>query len=147
MRIYEMIKAAVPVPEAAEHYGMEVGRNHMTCCPFHSDQTPSMKLNERYYYCFGCGAHGDVVSLIAQLLGIGSYEAAKKLAVDFGIDPDKPPTAGAMIRISLPRQEESRCYRVLVQYLHRLEDWKKRYAPMNPEEKLDEHFIEAWPAV
>lgn len=53
--------------EAAEHYGLKIGRSDMVCCPFHNDRTPSMKLNEDYFYCFGCGAHGDVIDLTAQL--------------------------------------------------------------------------------
>ena len=51
----------------------------------------SMKLNERYFYCFGCGATGDVIDLVARLFGLSSFEAAQKLAQNFGIDPDKPP--------------------------------------------------------
>ena len=43
-----------------------------------------MKLNERYFYCFGCGATGDVIDLVARLFDLSSYEAAKKLAHDFG---------------------------------------------------------------
>ena len=46
MTIYETIKAAVPVRQAAEHYGLKVNRNGMACCPFHNDRHPSMKLNE-----------------------------------------------------------------------------------------------------
>ena len=48
---------AVPVKEAAEYYGLEVNRDNMVCCPFHADRTPSMKLNEDYFYCFGCGGN------------------------------------------------------------------------------------------
>lgn len=68
--------------EAAEHYGLEARRD-MVCCPFHNDRTPSMKLNEDYFYCFGCGAHGDVIDLAARLFNLSSYDAAKKLAADF----------------------------------------------------------------
>ena len=42
-------------------YGIEVNRSGMACCPFHDDKNPSMKLNEEYFYCFGCGATGDVI--------------------------------------------------------------------------------------
>ena len=56
MTIYETIKAAVPVRQAAEHYGLRVNRNGMACCPFHNDRHPSLKLNEDYFFCFGCGA-------------------------------------------------------------------------------------------
>lgn len=97
MNLFESVKAAVTVRQAVEHYGLEVNRGNMVCCPFHNDRTPSMKLNEDYFYCFGCGATGDVIDLVAGLFNMSSYDAAKKLAYDFGIDPDKPPTAKAAI--------------------------------------------------
>ena len=93
MDLFTQIKMAVSVKEAAEYYGLKVNRGNMVCCPFHNDRTPSMKLNEDYFYCFGCGATGDVIDLAARLFNLSSYDAAKKLAYDFGIDPDKPPAA------------------------------------------------------
>ena len=53
MTIYENIKAAISVKQAAEHYGLKVNRSGMTCCPFHNDRHPSLKLNEDYFFCFG----------------------------------------------------------------------------------------------
>ena len=66
MDLFTQIKMAVSVKEAAEYYGLEVNRGNMVCCPFHADRTPSMKLNEDYFYCFGCGATGDVIGLTAR---------------------------------------------------------------------------------
>ena len=137
MTLFELVKQNICVPDAAEHYGLQVNRNGMCSCPFHEDQHPSMKLNERYFYCFGCGATGDVIDLVARLFGLNSYEAAQKLAQDFGIDPDKPPAAIALPKPERPllkayRQEEVRCLRVLCDYLHLLESWKVQYAPSNP---------------
>ena len=148
MNLFESVKAAVTVRQAAEHYGLEVGRSGMTRCPFHDDRHPSLKLNESYFYCFGCGATGDVIDLVARLFGLSSYEAAQKLAQDFGIDPDKPPAADALPKPERPllkayRQEEVRCLRVLCDYLHLLEDWKQNYVPSNPDDSLDDRFVEA----
>ena len=64
MTLFELVKQAVCVPEAATYYGLQVSRNRMVCCPFHNDRHPSMKLNERYFYCFGCGVTGDVIDLV-----------------------------------------------------------------------------------
>ena len=61
MTIYENVKAAVTFRQAAEHHGLEVNRNSMTCCPFHKDRHPSMKLYDDHFYCFGCGDAGDVI--------------------------------------------------------------------------------------
>ena len=148
MNLFETVKSAVTVKQAAEHYGCKVNRGDMICCPFHDDRHPSMKLNERYFYCFGCGATGDVIDLVARLFGLSSFEAAQKLAQDFGIDPDKPPAAIALPKPKRPlltayRQEEMRCLRVLCDYLHLLERWKVQYAPKVPEDALDDRFVEA----
>ena len=147
MTIYETIKAAISVKQAAEHYGLKVSHNGMACCPFHNDRHPSLKLNEGYFFCFGCGAKGDVIDLVARLFDLSSYEAAQKLAADFGLDP-KPPTAAAMIKPKRPyirqlREDEMLCFRVLTDYLHLLEDWKVRYEPKTPEDALDDRFVEA----
>ena len=52
-----------------------------------------MKLNEEYFYCFGCGATGDVIDLTARLYNLSPKEAAEKLAQDFGLiyDSQAPP--------------------------------------------------------
>ena len=146
--LFETVKQSVTVREAAQMYGVEANRNNMACCPFHDDKHPSMKLNEEYFYCFGCGATGDVIDLVARLFGLSSFEAAQKLAQDFGIDPDKPPAAIALPKSKRPllmayRQEEMRCLRVLCDYLHLLEGWKAEYAPKSPEDELDDRFVEA----
>ena len=67
MNVFEAVKQSVTTRQAAEHYGIHVGRNGMACCPFHHDKTPSMKLDRRYH-CFGCGADGDVIDFAAACL-------------------------------------------------------------------------------
>lgn len=42
MRLFETIKEIVTVGQAAEYYGMKIGRNNMICCPFHNDHHPSI---------------------------------------------------------------------------------------------------------
>lgn len=148
MNLFESVKAAVTVRQAVEHYGLEVNRGNMVCCPFHNDRTPSMKLNEDYFYCFGCGATGDMIDLVARLFNLSSYDAAKKLAYDFGIDPDKPPAAAALRKPKYPlakafQREELHCQRVLCDYLHLLERWKVQCAPKAPDDTIDDRFVEA----
>ena len=147
MTIYETIKEAISVKQAAEHYGLKVNRNGMACCPFHNDRYPSLKLNEEYFFCFGCGAKGDVIDFVARFFDLSSYEAAQKLASDFGLDP-KPPTAAAMVKPKHPyirqfREDEMMCFRALADYLHLLEDWKVQYAPKTPDDDPDDRFVEA----
>ena len=86
--VFEVVKQSVTVREAAEMYGIAVGRGGMACCPFHDDRHPSMKLNEDYFYCFGCGATGDVIDFTARLYDLAPKEAAEKLAQDFCLSYD-----------------------------------------------------------
>ena len=147
MNLFETVKSAVTVKQAAEYYGCKVNRGDMICCPFHDDRHPSMKLNRDYFYCFGCGATGDVIAFVARLFGLSSYEAVKKLAYDFGLDPDKPPAAMALKKpyplARAFRNDEMHCQRVLCDYLHLLERWEKEYAPQTPEETWNPLFVEA----
>ena len=149
MSLFQKVKSAISVPQAAKVYGMEPDRRGMVCCPFHSDSHPSMKLNDTYSYCFGCGANGDVIDLTAKLFALNPRQAAEKLAHDFGLDPDKPPAN--VIALPMPKRgltDEQRadiayCLRVLTDYLDLLHDWRERYKPTSPEEPQDERFVEA----
>ena len=148
MNIFETVKAAVPVRQAAEHYGLKVNRNGMACCPFHNDRHPSLKLNEEYFFCFGCGATGDVIDFAARLFDLSSYEAAQRLAADFGISTEQGQAVAAPRKPKHPhtrqfREDEMHCFRVLTDYLHLLEDWKVWYAPKTPADDLDDRFVEA----
>ena len=102
-----------------------------------------MKLNEEYFYCFGCGAHGDVVALIAQLFNIPPAEAAKKLAADFGIAEQKPSVLAKLKRSKSQAELESRSFRVLGDYLQILQDWKTNCAPQSPEDAIDPRYAES----
>ena len=148
MNVFEVVKENVTARQAAEAYGLKVGRTGMACCPFHSDKSPSMKLDERYY-CFGCGATGDAVDLTAKLFGIGLREAAVKLAEDFGLNYDsrQKPSVRPRIREPTPEQKyqkgENHCYKVLTDYFHLLREWEKKYAPKQPDEEWNPLFAEA----
>ena len=147
MNIFETVKQSVTTRQAAERYGIRVKRNGMCRCPFHDDSTPSMKLDRRYY-CFGCGATGDVIDFVSQLRGIGSKEAAILLAQDFAI-----PYEDSAGKTNRPRQQntdeqnyqymERYCSRVLLDYYQLLCRWKEDYAPQTPENGYHPRFVEA----
>ena len=59
----------------------------MACCPFHDDRHPSMKVDRRFH-CFACQGDGDVIDFTSRLFGLGSKEAALKLAEDFSVSLD-----------------------------------------------------------
>lgn len=84
MNIFKEIKEYLTALQAAEQYGIKINRNKMACCPFHDDHHPSMKIDQNYY-CFACGAKGDVIDFTSRLFGISQFEAAQKLITDFGL--------------------------------------------------------------
>ena len=142
--IFEAVKATVPVQAAAERYGLEVNCAGMVRCPFHEERTPSMKLYEDHYFCFGCGKHGDVINLVAELFSIPPYYAACKLAGDFGVDTSAEIVhQPAREELRIFREDQLRCQRVLCAYLRMLTEWKTQYAPIDPNAEPDDRYVEA----
>ncbi len=58
------------------------GRESLGLCPFHSEKTPSFTANDDkgFYHCFGCGAHGDIITFTMETEGLNFPEAVEKLA-------------------------------------------------------------------
>ena len=81
--------------------------------------------------------------------GLPIYEAAQRLAADFGIDTDRPPTKEILEKRR--QQTESQqlmenerlCFAVLSDYARVMRDWKVRYAPQSPDEPVHARFMEA----
>ena len=146
--VFEVVKQSVTVREAAELYGIEVNRGGMACCPFHDDRHPSLKLNEDYFYCFGCGATGDVIDFTARLYNLTAKEAAEKLAQDFGLAYDsKAPIRRNYVRqksdVQMRKEKREHAWRVLADYYHLLRKWETDYSPRTPDEDPHPRFLEA----
>lgn len=155
------VKARVPIREAVRRYapGMTWRGGQAICCPFHAEKTPSMRLFEDHFHCFGCGAHGDVIDLVGRLLGIGAQRALETLNTDFGLYLPicKKPTLSQMARSSrqakdmqLERKRADRAkqarreaYWNALDELARLEANKQDYAPRTMEEAWHPLFEEA----
>jgi hypothetical protein len=86
--IFETVKSRVNVREFAGFLGLSVDRAGFTLCLFHAENTPSMKLYDNGFFCYGCGEGGDVVALAAAYWGVRPYDAAKELAAIYGIPTD-----------------------------------------------------------
>ena len=169
MNLFSLIKKAVTTRQATEFYGLKVSRNGMTCCPFHPDRTPSMKVDARFH-CFGCGADGDVISFVEQLFHLQPFDAAKKLAEDFHIDisaclkkptgktkspgftpfhPDEQTLAEKLAIIQQKAAQKNldawmaHAQDVLIRYSFLLRDWKERYAPRIKDTDWHPLFVEA----
>ena len=145
--VFEVVKQSVTVREAAELYGIAVGRSGMACCPFHDDRHPSMKVDARFH-CFGCGADGDVIDFTARLYDLSPKEAAEKLAQDFGLSYDnKAPPRRSYVRqkseAQVRKEKREHGWRVLTDYYHLLRKWEADYSPKTPDEAPHPRFLEA----
>ena len=146
--VFEAVKQSITVREAAQMYVIEVNRSGMACCPFHDDKNPSLRLNEEYFYCFGCGATGDVIDFTARLYNLSPKEAAEKLAQDFGLayDSQAPPRRRYFRQKTEAqkfKEDRDHAFRVLADYFHLLRKWETDYSPKTPEENPDPRFMEA----
>lgn len=85
LSLISKIKERLTIREVVDRYGLPVKRGFI-CCPFHSEQTPSLKLYENNtWYCFGCGAHGDVIDFVSKMEGKTFSETIRSLAAELGI--------------------------------------------------------------
>ncbi len=73
------------------------GREWSACCPFHDEKTPSFYVNDQkqFYHCFGCGAHGDVISWMTEQRGLSFIDAIKELAAEAGMEVPAPDPVAA----------------------------------------------------
>ena len=145
--VFEVVKQSVTAREAAELYGIAVGRGGMACCPFHDDRHPSMKVDTRFH-CFGCGADGDVIDFTARLYDLSPKGAAEKLAQDFGLSYDsKAPIRRSYVRqkteAQVRKEKREHGWRVLTDYYHLLRKWEADYSPKTADEAPHPRFLEA----
>ncbi|MGB3470110.1 MAG: DNA primase [Erythrobacter sp.] len=70
----------------------KAGREFKGCCPFHNENTPSFYVNDQkqFYHCFGCGAHGDVITWMIEQRGLPFMDAIKELAEEAGMEVPAP---------------------------------------------------------
>lgn len=63
------------------------GKNFWGCCPFHNEKTPSFSVtpDKGFFYCFGCGAGGNVFNFLMKIENIDFFDAVKLLAKKLNI--------------------------------------------------------------
>ena len=149
MDLFSTAKTNISTIDAAERYGIEVNRHGKALCPFHNDRHPSLFVADDHYHCYACGEHGDVIDFTSKLYGLSLYDAAKKLAYDFGIAQDKPPdkimqeNQNRKSEAQRLRENEKLCFSALMEYYKLLQEWMVLYAPRMPEDASHDRFVQA----
>ena len=144
--IFEELKSQLLMPDVARFYGLKINRAGFAACPFHPDKTPSLKIYEEHYHCFGCGAHGDLTDFVAKLFCISQYDAAVKLNADFGLHLINQKTVPLQQSVSSEvayRNWLHSAEQILNEYLNMLCRWKREYAPKSPDEEQNPRFVES----
>lgn len=153
------VREAVPMREAAEHYGLRFNHAGFAVCPFHSEKTPSFKIHDGRGHCFGCGWHGDVIDFTQRLLGTDRDGALRALIRDFGLNipldrglsiRERQQLYSQMARLQAQRKrqrdEEQKAleeYRAALDLFILYDRWSREYAPKSPEEPLDPRYVQA----
>lgn len=124
-----------------------MNRSGMACCPFHADRTPSLKVYNDHFYCFGCGATDDCTGFTAKLFGISQPEAAKKISYDFGLQLFFKEIA-VPVKVQVNPDAEyvrwlNQAERTISKYLNKLYEWRRVYSTKNLEESLHPLFAES----
>ncbi len=90
------------------------GDNHFGLCPFHGEKTPSFSVNSsrQFFYCFGCGAGGNVFNFLMRIEGLGFAESVHRLAGRAGIEIQ---TEQLSPRRQQQRQERERLQQIMAQ--------------------------------
>lgn len=150
---------ALTMRQVLAFYGFDVNAHGYALCPFHNENTASMKIYDQKYHCFGCGEHGDAIAFVMKIFGLPFKDALKKLNTDFSLNVP----IGERMTPRQARQYRRRCteierektarrqakqlrrqeYYDLVGEYARLDHAMRDLAPKTPEEPLNAEFVEA----
>lgn len=158
MNIASEIRERLTMREVVEFYGFEVNRGGYINCPFHSENTPSLKIypGNRGFHCFGCSAHGDVITFVMKYLNLSFAQAVIRLSSDFhlGLTPTHETPKEARERIRARQEAAEAKERAQQEYIHKSQEYcywwdkAKTHAPKkedmdNPEFEFDDLYVEA----
>lgn len=100
------VKRAVPMRRLVERYGFEPNHGGYICCPFHHEDTPSLKVydGDRGWHCFGCGEGGDQITFVRMLYGLDFRQAMLRIMNDFGLAD----TPGTPRPVQKPKRDDTK---------------------------------------
>ena len=153
----QTIKDRLTMRDILLRYGCEPNNKDFVRCPFHSEKTPSMKIFEKDYHCFGCGEHGDIITFVQKLFNLSFQDALRKIDMDFALNIYGDHTFEELrqshyrqkqIQAERERKEREKQqadteYWAVFDEWKRLDDNKRKYAPKTPDEEWHPLFVEA----
>lgn len=104
-----IIKSRISMSQVADRYGLPPNRSGYINCPFHAENTPSLKIYDepgRGFSCFGCGKSGSVIDFVMGIYQISFRQAVLRLATDFGIPLAEKESARVVNRLKIIETEK-----------------------------------------
>lgn len=95
----------IDLRSALEFYGVRFNRQGAALCPFHQEKTPSFKVKNGWYHCFGCGESGDLIEFVRNRANCSFKDAVDRIASDFHLSAGRATLAQ---RLEASRSEARR---------------------------------------
>src|SRR5579885_3168760 len=94
VEIVDLIDGRLPLKKKS-------GSNYFACCPFHAEKSASFSVSQskQFYYCFGCGAHGNAIDFLMQYERLSFPEAIETLAKQLGMNIPHSKTQEKMLSL------------------------------------------------
>ena len=80
----EEILTVLNMKNILDKYGIKT-KKYMCNCPFHKDNSPSMRVYDKSFYCFSCNRTGDLIEFVKQYFNLNFQEAMEKINYDFNL--------------------------------------------------------------
>jgi len=99
--IVDFINLSIPLRKKS-------GSNYFARCPFHQEKSASFSVSQpkQFYYCFGCGAHGNAIDFLMQQDHMSFPEAVESLARHAGMEVPKSASPSAKKDDSIPALQD-----------------------------------------
>ncbi|MBQ3007947.1 MAG: hypothetical protein IJD80_00015 [Oscillospiraceae bacterium] len=153
----ELILSKLIMEQVVQFYAPRKIYRHRCACPLHNGKDNNFTIYDDSFYCWVCGAAGDLIKFVSLLFGLTYPDAMRKLDRDFRLGVYEKPTLTQhrknrrQVEQYRRQQEEKQKqadeqfseYLFNLKELDRYKDLKQRYAPQTEDEELHPLFVEA----
>lgn len=127
-------------------YGVELDKKGFARCPFHNEKTASFRVyKDGTYHCFGCGAHGDVITFVMSIQNLSFQEACEMLDRDITYSEQRK-----IDRVKRQKENQKNNHlKSVLKYWNAFDDWLlnetiiKNFKPSGPDAVPSAVFLHA----